>query len=353
MRDRCLNRRSALAAGVTGLTSLSGLWYFSGPVLAAEGLTVNNPAEVDSSDGTLSSLEVPSSGCDFTVEWSDFGSGSHTISVSFEAKLADSDSYDVVFSEDLTGEGDSGELTDADLSQSFPLDLLAETSMRASDFEVPSGESSAVNPVDVKLSFSSNLDSQSISNQFDVAVNETGEVLESFDSDLSAYAGNTGYFSTVDSPSYSGKSLEGAISSGGAAITTLDISTQQGETYEWRYKNKKLGFVCGVQSETGTGNLSGYLFTVNAGADVIRIYRADSGSYSKIAQNNGGFSLSGSEWNRVKVEWGSSGDLVLTVYDSNGNEVASTSANNTQYSSGGVGWRQYSRTGNADELKRI
>jgi hypothetical protein len=172
-----INRRNVLKATAVGGSGLAALAYSPRPALAASDWTVNSPSQVSNDNGELSSLEIPASGFSFSLDYAGFGSGSHSIEFELEAKLKDSESYDSVFIESFDVEGDSGTADDSKLSTSFPVDLLSETSLSASDFNEPNVGETKTTTVELRVSFSwsdseYSASSSSVSS-FDVSVERT------------------------------------------------------------------------------------------------------------------------------------------------------------------------------------
>lgn len=123
------------------------------PSITANSLTVDNPPTVSNDSGSLSSLEIPKDDFSFSFDYSSLNSGSHSIDFALEAKLESASSFETVFSESFNVEGDSGTASDSKLSTSFPVDLLANTSMSASDFEESNDGDTEVTTVDFRVLF--------------------------------------------------------------------------------------------------------------------------------------------------------------------------------------------------------
>jgi hypothetical protein len=148
-----INRRKILKATAVGGSGLAALAYSPKPTLAASNWTVNSPSQVSNESGELSSLEIPASGFSFSLDYSGLGTGPQLINFKLEAKLSSDSSFETVLSDSFDVEGDSGTVDESKLSTSFPVDLLASTSMSASDFaESTTGETESTT-VELRVSF--------------------------------------------------------------------------------------------------------------------------------------------------------------------------------------------------------
>jgi hypothetical protein len=170
-RRQILTGLSATGAGVIGLQ------YYSTPALAAEGSTANNPNTIEHSSGALSSLKVKET--DFslsTFEWSNLGSGDHQINVTFSAKLSDEPSFEQVSTGSFTVDGDSGSGFSSWDSNPFPVNIIANTSISASEFASNTVGSTSTTGVDLKVEFSTGEVSASAETSFDVGVKKISTV---------------------------------------------------------------------------------------------------------------------------------------------------------------------------------
>jgi hypothetical protein len=169
-----INRRNVLKATAVGGSGLAALAYSPKPTLAANNWSANSPSQVSNENGELSSLEIPASGFSFSMNYSGLGSGSHSIDFELEAKLESESSFETVFSDSFDVEGDSGTVNESKLSTSFPVDLLANTSLSASDFNESNVGDSESTTVELRVSFNWNdgeySSSDSATNSFDVSV---------------------------------------------------------------------------------------------------------------------------------------------------------------------------------------
>lgn len=197
-----------------------------------------------------------------------------------------------------------------------------------------------------------------------VAITTTGvtqtisEVLDSFeDGDIAEYGGDTGDFSVGTTLVYDGSNALENSSSGGthSIIATTDITTRQGETYDYRVRSDsgsdRCGLFIGAQDESGASGGSGYSCRVTPGGDDIRINRRDNGSITTIA--NGTLSLNTGEWYRVIVDWATDGTITITVENDAGTEQGTLSGTDTNYESGGLGWHHQDAGAWRDFARRI
>jgi hypothetical protein len=173
-----INRRKLLKATAVGGSGLAALAYSPRPTLAASNWTANSPSQVSNENGELSSLEIPASGFSFSMDYSGLGAGPHLINFELEAKLSGDSSFETVFTDSFEVTGDSGTVSESKLSTSFPVDLLASTSMSASDFAESNSGKTETTTVNLRASFSWSdgeySASDSATSSFDVSVEKTG-----------------------------------------------------------------------------------------------------------------------------------------------------------------------------------
>jgi hypothetical protein len=151
-------------------------------------------------------------------------------------------------------------------------------------------------------------------------------------------AGITAQTSTVYEGTYAGKV---SSSTSGEASTRVDstVQNEQGDTIVvWTRADNNGFFFFGVQSETGLSSLSGYEVRTNPSGGDFQLVRRDDGSSTTL--DTGG-SSSSNTWYRSVIEWETDGTINVNVYDTSGNQVASLSATDHTYTSGGIGYGVY------------
>ena len=189
---------------------------------------------------------------------------------------------------------------------------------------------------------------------------ETTSMVDDYeDGEMAEYEDHDGVWDTNEvqfatSPVYSGDSsvfVEGTPG-GQKLISTngLDIYPKQGDEFEF------YGYLDGTVG-AGSGQLATY-FGVQDGAnhyyvdvrwynDEVRLHK--NGSYVANAQSVG---LTGQAWHRFRVQWddgstfgGVAGDITIIVEDDAGTQLASFTANDTEYTEGGVGHYAFADAG--------
>jgi hypothetical protein len=165
----------------------------------------------------------------------------------------------------------------------------------------------------------------------------TGIIDDYEDNDLSEYSnvtGNTAVQSNVvHDGTYAIRTEESSSEDGHAgSMSGLPRYPQAGDTFQYwarsvQGNSTEVGF--GIQEDTKD---NGYDILFNDSR--IDIRRWDNDSVTALSSKS--VSTSADTWYRIVVDWGSGGDLVATLYDESGTELASTSATDTNYSGGGI-----------------
>lgn len=184
-------------------------------------------------------------------------------------------------------------------------------------------------------------------------------VLDSFeDNNLNEYTGDSASFNT-GSVGYIGTyaaTSQSNFTAGALTRTDKTISTGETEFGMWHYNNTssrlfgtnysgETGFLFAVQSATGISNLDGYIIkTRSVGSGSEQAYylgRYDGGSLTKLTDtgdSGGATNVPAETWHKIVVtEWDSSGNIRVEIRDTNGNTVVFMEANDSNYSSGGIG----------------
>jgi hypothetical protein len=185
-----------------------------------------------------------------------------------------------------------------------------------------------------------------------VAITDTkgSTIIEYFENgDISGYGGDTTGFDAVNESSetvYGDYVLKSNNNINNKHIGDTGVTTQQGETYEWRVKtdddlNNQYFFI-GVQNEKGVSGTSGYGLNLNG--DRIRIMRVDSGSFNQLDSTTSVYS-STQTWFRGEVAWGTDDSISFTLKDDANNSLGSASATDANYASGGIGFQDRSDGG--------
>lgn len=160
------------------------------------------------------------------------------------------------------------------------------------------------------------------------------------------------YALEISDPNNTGENC-GVLSTDG-----LDRYPQAGDTFSyWTYlpttdstNFNTLEF--GVQDQSKNSNATidnGYRFDISPSNDNIRLGEYDGGSFTELDSNsNVTWSNHVGEWLEVVVGWGKGGNITVTVYDSTGTEIVSTSGNSTLYSGGAIGVSNFSSPTGSD-----
>ncbi len=166
------------------------------------------------------------------------------------------------------------------------------------------------------------------------------------DNDLGEYTKTrNGSSSTTTTDSYEGSyALEQTFSGTNYAeiqsTSGLNAYPKQGDTVTWHVKRNSntdtaYALFYAVQSETDSPD--SYQVDIRPANGSFRIVKWSSGS--PTALNSVSASYPSNEWMTVKLDWGNDGSMTATIEDSTGTEIASVSASDTAYSSGGIGFR--------------
>lgn len=171
----------------------------------------------------------------------------------------------------------------------------------------------------------------------------SGTLIDDFeDGDKSEYnnARNGSLFSVTSSSSYNGTyGLEGDSTTGSTRIFStsgLNAYPSAGDTielYSKAFNGARKYFYFGQQSES---QRYGYRVNLRVGENYAEIARFDSGSKNSLVTGNS--TLSNNTWYRWRIDWGSSGSIRFRAFDESNNTVVDLSANDTTYTSGGIGW---------------
>jgi hypothetical protein len=178
-------------------------------------------------------------------------------------------------------------------------------------------------------------------------------VLEDFEGDLSAYAGDTGAFSLSTSRPYAGDGHLESSSNGAVWHTGLD--TEVGATYEarvWQYAGTFAQVLCCVDgASSGKADLSGYGVEVDFGwSKELSLVRYDGGSSTTLASQP--CDQYPESWNRVAFSLDSDGTITASLNAEDGTRIASVSATDTTYASGKLGFGADNTAVSFDDLAK-
>lgn len=174
------------------------------------------------------------------------------------------------------------------------------------------------------------------------------------DGDISEYQYDTGSFSVQNTVVKEG-SLALRIDNG----TNQHISSfpgdglpyypEAGDTFRWwgRTSVSEHWILLYFGSQKGTGGPDdrpdGYATFLNFANSEFILRKRESNTNYKLASTPFNYSLD--TWYDVEIQWGTDGTIVLRLLDSNGNELASVSATDTTFTSGGITWQTEAQAG--------
>lgn len=177
---------------------------------------------------------------------------------------------------------------------------------------------------------------------------QEGPIDDFEDNDIDEYSfDSNGGWQTQTGTVFEGTyALEGVNPSGGSGTRLrstggLPRYPQAGDTFSYRFR------------PSSSSDLTVFDFAVSiAGEDTDRYYipTAPNNNAKSIRKEIGGnvTTLTSSdwphgvgEWFEVEVEWRINGDIIATWYDESGNQLDQLTANDTELTSGGIGYRHY------------
>jgi hypothetical protein len=177
------------------------------------------------------------------------------------------------------------------------------------------------------------------------------------DNNISEYSGNTSQFQTNTSLRYGGSYGLRAVSAGDFTtdgIARFDQTVSQNETIRTRlYVDAGAGdadeqcTLFGVQSPV-TSNQNYGVCIIQFGTERVSlakdIERNDTfGGVSQLATQNYNFTTSG--WYEIEVDWKTDNSMFVRVYNPDGNLIATTTASDSTYTSGGFGYTYWTNNG--------
>lgn len=157
------------------------------------------------------------------------------------------------------------------------------------------------------------------------------------DSDISEYGGDTTAYSTTTSTVYNGTSSLAMASDTSVIQSTNGLSSypQQGQNITvYHYTQSQGGVVFFAQDEDNT--ISGYFVRASAGNDALQIYRVDSGTFTLLSEK--AVTVDAGKWYRYEILPKSGGTIKVSL-SQNGTYLQSVTANDGNYTSGGIGFR--------------
>jgi hypothetical protein len=177
-------------------------------------------------------------------------------------------------------------------------------------------------------------------------------VIDDFeDGDISEYSGATGNATVQTSTVFNGTYALQFDTSGGANTITstsgLSNYPSRGDTFQWYWRHSAGSTSSGMAfavSAAPFGSNDAYTFVIRGDSvNSIALRRYDGGSRTTIATTN--YDVPSGSWFKAYVDFQST--ITCEVRDLNDNTLASISASDSNYDSGGIGWRLNDKTGSA------
>jgi hypothetical protein len=174
------------------------------------------------------------------------------------------------------------------------------------------------------------------------------------DNNISEYSGDTSLFNTVTSPVYGGTYALAPTNTGGKTtdgIFRFDDNVSQGQIIRYmQYVNTTAGSgdepctLFAVQSP-GTTNLNYAVCLEQFGTDRISLARdVDNNDTSGVILATSTVTYA-TGWYEVEIDWRTNNNIVVRLFNSAGTQVATTSATDSNYTSGGYGYAFWFQNG--------
>jgi uncharacterized phage protein gp47/JayE len=166
------------------------------------------------------------------------------------------------------------------------------------------------------------------------------ELIESFeDGDISEYSGDTGIASVVsDSDAPNGNNVLELDAVMGDYIYNDNITLQQGTTMHCNVKPSGGSTPTMMFAIQPFDQSSYYQVKADAGDDEIVIQRIDSGSFGATIDTTA-VTIDNDTWYELEVEWSLTDNIGVTLYDTDGNELATAGGVDDTYTSGHPGFK--------------
>ena len=172
-------------------------------------------------------------------------------------------------------------------------------------------------------------------------VNAIAPVIDSFeDQEFSEYSGDTGSASIVSSPVADG-SYAARINAGENEIRStsgLDNYPAQGDIWKFNTQIPTDGvprFYWGIQDSSNY-----YYLEFDDPNGTLRFVKVDAGTSTTL--DSVAVTFDTGAYSETEVEWRTNGRHLIEHFDSGGNSLATLDATDTTFTSGGVGWGEWS-----------
>lgn len=152
-------------------------------------------------------------------------------------------------------------------------------------------------------------------------------------------------------------SISGGSNSSISSTSGLNAYPAQGNTFEFHVKspdggsNNQVKFAYALTNGFRGGNDDCYVVDFRYGDGQINFNRRNSGNSSTLDTNS--VSIPTSEWLRCQIQWGGNGDHIVTVWNASDTQIHSMTNNDTDYTSGGIGFTNNSTGSTSGQLDSI
>jgi hypothetical protein len=184
---------------------------------------------------------------------------------------------------------------------------------------------------------------------------ETATVIDDFeDGDISEYRFDTEKFVVQTTVVKEGSSaLEVATGTNEHIISYtgngLPYYPEAGDTFRWWGRTSILQnwilLYFGVKSGTGgaSDTPDGYATFLHFGKDKLILRKREGGTNNRLAET--AFSFSTDTWYDTEIIWKTNGTISVRLLDDTGTELATVSATDTTFTSGGIAWQSANNSG--------
>ena len=183
---------------------------------------------------------------------------------------------------------------------------------------------------------------------------EAGDTIDNFeDGDIDEYSGETSAFDVTEASAMDGSfGLEGTSESGNKVISRTDVTLSSGPTYRIQFQPRVSGDNSGMlfmaqEADTDPG---GYFVRASASSDELQLYhQTTDGSFTQLASTS--VTVSAETEYVVEFQKSTSDDITATLYEKDLNQLATVSATNSSFDSGGVAFRPTTGTAWFDNVR--
>jgi len=183
--------------------------------------------------------------------------------------------------------------------------------------------------------------------EFETTEPTTLELIDSFEGgSLSMYSGNTGNASIVtDASAPQGDNVLELDATDGAHIYNDDVNVQRGTTFHAHF-NPTAGTAPAVTfAIQPTEPDTYYQVVVDDGADEVRIEYVLNDAVDTVVDTLSGAGITAGDYHEVEITWNITGNIGITLYDSDDNELGTAGGEDTELLDGHAGFKSEDATG--------